>query len=61
MSNILVDLVQALNEARPFVYRARMKAKIHEQDQIDAELWFEKYTELVAVVSTICKKVDPKQ
>ena len=59
MSNILVDLVEALNEAKPFVYRARKKAKMHEQDQIDAELWFDKHSELLAVVNR--KKVDPTQ
>lgn len=45
-SEISEQLREALQEAMPFLYRARWGAKTHEQDKLDAEAWFKKWSDL---------------
>ena len=50
MKPLIRVLANAILEARPFVFRARVGAKRHEQDELDAEKWFQKYDELLQIL-----------
>ena len=50
MKPLIRVLANAILEAKPFVWRAKSGVKKHEQDEIDAKEWLEKYGDLIDVL-----------